>query len=53
MGTFNCDITYDKVSHYEGEYALGPTKNRKLAGREKLKLFKGQCPTKNLFSILD
>jgi hypothetical protein len=53
VGTLSCDMTYDKVSHYEGEYASTQAEYKQKAGQQKVQLYKGKCPTKNLFSMLD
>lgn len=51
-GVIGCTITYDKVSHFEGEFCSGLQKQAIRSG-QKVALFKGKCPTKNLFSIID
>lgn len=51
-GTLLCSITYDKVSHFEGEYVSGIQKPNQLIGK-KVGLFKGKVPSKNLFSCID
>lgn len=32
----NCDLTFDKVSHYEGEYAVGAVEIKKERGIKKV-----------------
>jgi hypothetical protein len=49
-----CQVTFDRVSHFEGELCTASQKNpSKIKRGDKLTLFKGKCPTKNLFSIID
>lgn len=51
-GIISALITFDKVSHFEGELANGAQKQA-LKQTQKVALFKGKCPSKNLFSMFD
>lgn len=51
-GVLKCTITYDRVSHFEGEFCTAPQKQTMKIG-QKVGMFKGRCPTKNLFSMID
>ena len=51
-GLLKAEISYDRVRHFEGELASGTQKQSKKS-IQKVTMFKGQCATKNLFSILD
>jgi hypothetical protein len=51
-GVIWCTITFDRVSHFEGELCTAAQKQA-LKSSKKVALFKGKCPSKNLFSMID
>lgn len=51
-GILYTTITYDRVSYFEGEFCSAAQKQALRRG-QKVAMFKGKCPTKNLFSMID
>lgn len=62
VGVLVCDMTYDRVSHFQGEYAVKQEVGNSQTGskitvrsvpKNKVQMYKGPCKTKNLFSMID
>lgn len=51
-GIIYCTITYDRVSYFQGEFCTAAQRQALKRG-QKVAMFKGKCPTKNLFSMID